>query len=573
MKIDVHFVPSHDCSKLNHSYPNCTTRGVILLAHDSPTGKPDILYNTGDEFIAYIAQAKLRQPLSVALCGKSPDFPNGGSPCDGGRVAREYLAAIDSFIKSLAEIQRKSNNSLDFILDGSLVPMSDQFPCLKDRWMPWNATWQGDPKGAFLSDNTTDSDNRFQVFNVPILGVPALSFGPYVALDYGKFHKQLKYPYLVWEPSDQSVIQGVSALYAHGPPHLPEGLRFAINISPERFQVFNAAYTGTSWNQRLPSTTNLTSPHAYVVSEGHIALFFFNETANAVQLQELQYDKWYGHISSNIGNGGPVVSVPLKNLQSMSRISSNSFLACDATGACFWIGMTSPTTWNAKQLSSSSSSHYTFAGVYAQGNVTIISRSSQCGLQIGSVCVSASADVQTAAAELINPVELAVVYSSNFKLYSLFYNIQSKKQVGQTVNIGVGTSPSVSYANGFLAVSASDSMCWNSEYMNKEVVRFCSAPPTSTSGVLNYFLGPVSKWKSNTQILSSCTSDIFSATFDQGLQSAISLYVNQNATLRVLEVHLGADGNSQDPTCGLAVPYEGLVLDSWPVATGHWVPS
>lgn len=44
-------------------------------------------------------------------------------------------------------------------------------------------------------------------------------------------------PLLVWEPSNQAVIQRTAQIYLGGKP-AAKGLRFAINISPERFKGF-----------------------------------------------------------------------------------------------------------------------------------------------------------------------------------------------------------------------------------------------------------------------------------------------------------------------------------------------
>lgn len=93
------------------------------------------------------------------------------------------------------------------------------------------------PKWPPLTKRRVDDGayGRYQVFNVP--EEPPLEL--YAATHYGKFSKQQRYPYVVWEPSDQSRINAVSDTYLHHPLHLPAGLRFAINISPERFQVYN----------------------------------------------------------------------------------------------------------------------------------------------------------------------------------------------------------------------------------------------------------------------------------------------------------------------------------------------
>jgi hypothetical protein len=61
---------------------------------------------------------------------------------------------------------------------------------------------------------------------------------------YGKF-LNARYPFLLWEPSDQVYITEIVADYLAGPLNSPEvggsGLRFAINIDPVQFQV---SYSG-----------------------------------------------------------------------------------------------------------------------------------------------------------------------------------------------------------------------------------------------------------------------------------------------------------------------------------------
>jgi hypothetical protein len=103
-------------------------------------------------------------------------------------------------------------------------------------------------------------------------------------------------------------------------------------------------------------------------------------------------------------------------------------------------------------------------------------------------------------------------------------------------------------------------MCWNSETHNKEVVRFCQSTPLSTSGVLIYVLGSVQDWKNNTGIVSSCNARIFSASFDTGSESAVSIDRDPvSGKVRLLEVHVGASFQNS----GTALEYDGLVIDSF----------
>ena len=115
-------------------------------------------------------------------------------------------------------------------------------------------------------------------------------------------------------------------------------------------------------------------------------------------------------------------------------------------------------------------------------------------------------------------------------------------------------------------VTASDSYCWNSETNNKEVVKKCSLlQPQSTLGILAYFRSSIENFRNFTKSTSSsylsiCSTQIMNGSYDQGSFSHVEL--SEDGT-SFLEIHVGSNDTNQYPSCGEAVPYNGLVIDSF----------
>jgi hypothetical protein len=542
-KVDLAYVTEADCKRLGDAHRNCTG-GAFLLTHDDPSSHPSVDFFDGDDLEDLCATSLTN--VTVALCGKG----GGGGECDPA-----YLARSDELFAALIRLEK--SRGLAFILDGSFA--SPTAACLAERWKPWVKTWQGQPVEAFVSNDCSGNATlcRFQVFDTPIADEPEVTFLPFAVLQYGKFSLQSSYPLLVWEPSDQSVIRETAKIYAtHA--KVPRGLRFAINISPERFQVFAADYAKTAWNYKVPSSGNLTSPRAFALSSSdRVLLFGWNETSGSVAFQWLQYNQWLGTLAPV----RPFVSAPgLKDLWSTQLVNDSSVFLSGSSSALVYDFV------NQRTLSHFSApiGLQVFSAVWtgSLSSVVWIGRSDGCSLLVGSACVVSAGDatIRSASAASVSENEIAIAYATeNFELY--FGTLTLGKSASSFVQFGVGSRVSVSYAASNVLVSADDSFCYNSEYMNKEVILFCSAPPTSTAGVLAYWTGPLDAWRANTELISPCNPAFRSGSFDQGSQSGVSL----DAAGRLLEAHVGASFEDQYAPCGLADEYDGVVIDSFPI--------
>ncbi len=491
----------------------------------------------------------LIHPLSVALCGKT----SGGGECDPA-----YLALADGLFARLMRLQ--GPRGLTFILDGSFA--SPDAACLAERWLPWAKTWQGKPAEAFVSNDCQGNATlcRFQVFDAPIAQHPDFTFEPYALLRFGKFSLQSAYPLLVWEPSDQAVIRETAKIYARAAKKVPQGLRFAINISPERFSVFAADYAKTAWNYKVPGTQNLTSPRVFALASANkLVLFGWNETSGSAVFQWQVYDEWLGTLAP----GSAFVPIAgLKQLQSTQLVNDSIVLLSGSSASLLYDFVNQ---WPLSPLLSPPAGMDAFAALWSEKlNIVLwIGRSDGCNLLVGSACVvSAGAlDVHSASAAFVSGDELAFVFATQ-DLELHFGTLLLGQSTASFAQFGVGSRVSVSWAANVLAVSASDAFCYNDEYMNKEVIRFCDARPTSTGGVLAYWAGPLASWRAVSGLVSPCDATFRSGSFDQGSQSAVSL----DAEGRLLEAHVGASFADQYRTCGLADEYDGVVIDSFAIA-------
>jgi hypothetical protein len=576
MKYDIHYVNASACLSLPFDY-NCSSEGIFLLAHDDPTEKPDIEYFTADELLERLANTHNNNlhSLKIALCGKNTAQDRNIT------YSNNYLNLADQFMAKVIHLQQQqANTTMEFILDGFFAPVEGY---LQDRWQPLLSTWSSNraPPSAYFNNNHQNGNDRFQIFNVGV-EQPARDFLPHVVSNYGKFSNIPNYPYLVWEPSDQEIIRQVSNMYRDGIPHMREGLRFAINISPERFQVFNAEYsTNAAWNYRIPQTKTLSRPVCFVLdtnsnSKKHIVCFAWNETRFMVEVLTLHYSSWFGQIQKS-QESTFIEPGLLKNLQSAQQVNETHLVVCDDACSCAIYGTVTMAVSAVTecQLSSKESSSLFFAAMQQQSHHDdssssldwmILSRNDDCGLLLDDHTCLTGMQVDSAAfGHLADNSTLFVAWAtSNRSLYYVLVDPTAEHDNNKLspVRFGVGSSVSVSTYNGTILVTSSDSFCWNTEYQNKEIVRFCSSEPVSTNGVLSYYVGEAKSWRSNQGIISSCNAEIWTGSFDEGSESAATLYYD-GKELRILEVHVGASSTNQDPTCGLAMEYDGLVIDSW----------
>lgn len=249
-KLDPHWLPSEQCATQSRVDNNTDPRGCFVLSHDTPdTDRRQ--YNSTDDVARILAAPELRaffadpDPLRkrrVAMC-----FKSSPGRCDATPASAGWRSLVtDTLVKLRRSIEQHGLN-VEVLLDGDAAP---NLPCLTQLWRPHNSTYisGGDPAGAFFSDsNVTAAWDRFLVLNEQQLLFPLAA-----ALSWGKFAAQEQYPFLVWEPSDQPTIESlISTYFSVGKPHLPAGLRFAINIDPVQLRVYSASRTGTAWSANV----------------------------------------------------------------------------------------------------------------------------------------------------------------------------------------------------------------------------------------------------------------------------------------------------------------------------------
>jgi len=168
--------------------------------------------------------------------------------------------------------------------------------------------------------------------------------------------------------------------------------------------------------------------------------------------------------------------------------------------------------------------------------------------------------------------------------------INGQPKETRPVSVDVGASPSVAMTqhDGDIYVFSvqGESYCWNTEEHNKVAKKkLCDNKPTKMAYVLSYNLGRFDDWAKHISdqlankapqdtTFGSCHSSILHGSYDSGSQPSASLFTSLDrsgkSVLLFAEVHKGLPKDTLDlNSCGFAVPFPGLVLDSWPIS--NWV--
>lgn len=169
--------------------------------------------------------------------------------------------------------------------------------------------------------------------------------------------------------------------------------------------------------------------------------------------------------------------------------------------------------------------------------------------------------------------------------------------VGSNPDIAIEVNPLTNDVHVMLLVA--NGYCYNNEYANKRAnIPLCDSTPTSQPSVLTYTYGSYASFYHHLTSLRSvnvCSdSGLVHGMYDMGSQPVGAFYFdtdqasNNNPTIHVkfAEVHRGRPASNQNSTssksstsststslqadpitdpsqCGLSLPHNGLVLDSW----------
>ena len=290
LKIDMNYQTPAWCTSKSPATERVQNgqNGCFVLSHDNPTLIRSQPYNTSDDVL--VAAAAADRPIYIALCFKY-GIPHS-NVCSDETNATLWRALIDRFYVAAQSL----NATVHFVLDGSGTP-DDGVPCLKERWRPWPATYipYSNAPAAFTSDNRTLAYDRFAVLNIEYQTFFLVS-----ARHYGKFNEE-PYPFLLWEPSDQTTQLAIANAYVDNGYTHSSAFRFAINIDPIQLEVYLAEVSERAWNLRtnLTSAFNPRSAHAYLQSDNTniLAVAHFDESTKATAFVLYQFDHLIGNLT------------------------------------------------------------------------------------------------------------------------------------------------------------------------------------------------------------------------------------------------------------------------------------
>ena len=199
----------------------------------------------------------------------------------------------------------------------------------------------------------------------------------------------------------------------------------------------------------------------------------------------------------------------------------------------------------------------------------------------------------------------ALSYSlDNYSVYvSTFCLRNASVQLSPAVLMDVGSSPSLSIQRSpdltstlHFLLTLGESYCWNTEAYNKQAdAGLCDHTPLPMASTLTYSYGLLSALTAYVQKRVQgggegggvvCNAEFLHGTYDLGQRPRGRLWVGRDGEdverLGVVEVHDGAsltgmeeedireDGDDRvgivpSSICGVAVPFDGIVVDAWPL--------
>ncbi|KAJ3427055.1 hypothetical protein M0812_26633 [Anaeramoeba flamelloides] len=263
IKLDINFAEP----TLAKTIPGCKNsgnEGCLVLTHNNPVENVD--YSTPKDLWAFLSSEPVLQQLQYAdyttyidFCVKHPEPPCDGFKLKNDNTTLDWFDLYSDLVQEGTQIISSLNLNVNFVMDGDVTPggsisvnNTKYRKCLSNKFQPYPSTFlfSKDPEKALTSNDPTYGFNRFQVLNIWADEVfPTLFFDILRDNNYGKFLNG-SYPFLVWEPSWQKDFLTINEHYLKGKPH-SAGIRYAINIDPIMFEVYNANYTGRALNYEI----------------------------------------------------------------------------------------------------------------------------------------------------------------------------------------------------------------------------------------------------------------------------------------------------------------------------------
>ena len=192
---------------------------------------------------------------------------------------------------------------------------------------------------------------------------------------------------------------------------------------------------------------------------------------------------------------------------------------------------------------------------------------------------------------------------SNYSAYAAYYCVQNTSlYLSPSIAFTVGGTPSLSIQRSpapdlipHVLLTLSTSYCWNNEPYNKEAdAGLCDHTPVPMASTLTYTYGTLAAVMEWIQRGGDggvvCNREFSHGTYDLGGKQSAKLWVGMDEKgverLGVIEVHEGANAVQEGAVgqgvqeggvsglevrigpsriCGVAIPFDGLVVDAWPL--------
>ncbi|KAA0168410.1 hypothetical protein FNF31_00292 [Cafeteria roenbergensis] len=529
-KLDPHWLPAEQCATQTRVDNRTDPRGCFVLSHDTPdVGRRQ--YNSTDDVARILASPALRaffadpdpqRKRRVAMC-----FKSSPGRCDATAASAGWRSLVTDTLAKLKRSIDQHGLNVEVLLDGDAAP---NLPCLAQLWRPHNSTYisGGDPAGAFFSDsNVTAAWDRFLVLNEQQLVFPVAA-----ALSWGKFAGQEQYPFLVWEPSDQPTIESlIDTYFSVGKPHLPAGMRFAINVDPVQLRVYAASRTGTAWSANvLPA---LSAPPMAVTVRSPA------QPPAAPSPTPLPMPEAPGMPAS----GQTVLTFAAAGTPPTAVFSANEAAALGSPGAPFAAATDLPAdpSWADQGAAAAASA------------ASVVQLGQGSPDTLGGGGAGAAALLQT--------------------------------HVGSGADVAAAWAPVGGGRWGVLVADVhTDGFCQNSEVHNKQPVpstcQLAQVGLSSTPSVLNYNTAPFDAWAAQARgqdaagrMQTPCSNSVLAGALGMGGKPHASIAVGRAAPARgdapgmaaaIVVAHQGLPAGSKDTGgCGIARQMDGVVVDGF----------